>query len=512
MQTSPRVVVIGGGPSGIVASRYLLGHGFEPTIFETADQLGGQWYSASPNSGVWPEMRTNTSRVLTRFSDLNYGPGVAMYPRNQEVHAYLLAYAAKFDLLRRARLNTRVTSLERETGGLGYRVESVTRDAAPETGHYDYAVIASGRFNKPYIPNVPGLETFSGKAGVTHTFYYKHPEQFRGLRVLVAGCAISALEIASDLAMLGAAKVTTSYRRQRYVLPKIVAGVPLDHVLFNRWSACAEDSLPEEARVAGMKQTLLKIAGSPEQFGALKPHEDVRQAGISMSQHFLALVAEARITVKPWIREIAGERVTFADGSSDHFDALIFGTGYDMNLPYLSKDIRDIIRLDDHGLDFCDFTFHPELEHLAFLGMHDQIGSYLPALELQARWIAYVWAGLAEMPSKDEMREGIARHQTVRALRQKQFLHLMAARFARRIGADVNIADFPELQRVLWFGPLAPASFRLQGPDALPDAAKELVEEAACFGCVPSPELSPEQVAQLNLLKKLRSSSERVSL
>ena len=64
---------------------------------------------------------------------------------------------------------------------------------------------------------------------------------------------------------------------------------------------------PEEARVAGLKQTLLKICRQPGTVrGALKPHEDVRQAGISMSQHFLALVAEARITVKPWIREIAG--------------------------------------------------------------------------------------------------------------------------------------------------------------------------------------------------------------
>ena len=128
-------------------------------------------------------MRTNTSRVLTRFSDLNYGPGVAMYPRNQEVHAYLLAYAAKFDLLRRARLNTRVTLLERE--GSGYRVEFVTGGAPPEQAHYEYAVIASGRFNKPYTPDVPGLDTFSGKAGVTHTFYYKHPER-RGLAG--AGC------------------------------------------------------------------------------------------------------------------------------------------------------------------------------------------------------------------------------------------------------------------------------------------------------------------------------------
>jgi hypothetical protein len=34
-------------------------------------------------------MRTNTSRVMTQFSDLGYEAGVATYPTNQEVHAYL---------------------------------------------------------------------------------------------------------------------------------------------------------------------------------------------------------------------------------------------------------------------------------------------------------------------------------------------------------------------------------------------------------------------------------------
>ena len=62
-------------------------------------------------------------------------------------------------------------------------------------------MLATGRYQKPVLPNVPGLATFNGKAGAIHTSAYKDPERFRGMRVLVAGCAISALEIASDLAV-----------------------------------------------------------------------------------------------------------------------------------------------------------------------------------------------------------------------------------------------------------------------------------------------------------------------
>ena len=53
--------------------------------------------------------------------------------------------------------------------------------------------------------------------------------------------------------------------------------------------------MPESARAAGLKQTVLKMSGSPEQCGALKPHDDIRQAGVGMSQYFLPMVAEARI-------------------------------------------------------------------------------------------------------------------------------------------------------------------------------------------------------------------------
>ena len=51
-------------------SRWLVAHGFEPVIFEQADELGGQWTAQPGLSGIWPTMHTNTSRVLTAFSDL----------------------------------------------------------------------------------------------------------------------------------------------------------------------------------------------------------------------------------------------------------------------------------------------------------------------------------------------------------------------------------------------------------------------------------------------------------
>ncbi len=495
-----RVAIVGGGPSGIVTARYLISQGLEPTLFEQSEDIGGQWNWRSPHSGVWPAMRTNTSRVMTQFSDLRHEPGTAVYPTNQEIHAYLHRYARAFGVMEHVRLNTCVERVEQVEGG--YRIRSRTANAAPQVEDYPFVVVASGRYTKPRIPAVQGLADFSGRGGVLHTAGYKDPERFRGMRVLVCGCAISALEIASNLAMIGAQRVVAAYRRQRYIVPKLAAGIPTDHLLFTRWAAYAEEVLPEEVMLAGLKEMVLRLAGSPEQFGAMRPDGDIRKAGISLAQQFLPLVAEGRIRVKPWIHEIDGQQVTFTDGSQENFDALLFGTGFDLDLPFLSDGLREKLRVDDYSLDLYDFTFHPDLERLGFVGMYDQVGPYFPVLELQARWLAYVWGGTVARAGEAAMRTAIREFQPLRKQRVKQSMHRMAIRFAQRIGADASAADFPALERALFFGPLAPVSFRLQGPDELPAAAEIFADEIAQSGSVPSPELTPEQRMQLDALRR----------
>lgn len=499
----PTVAIIGAGPGGLVAARYLRCHGFTCTIFEQSADVGGQWNANSEHSGVWPSMRTNTSRVLTCFSDLRHDPGAATYPTNQEILAYLKRYAQRFGALHDVRLRTRVQSLERNHDG--YTIRSISADSAVATQSFRHVVVASGRYNQPSMPHVTGLETFSGAGGVVHSFRYKDPEKYHGLRVLVAGCAISALEIASDLAMLGAAKVVSAYRRQRYVLPKLYAGVPTDHIVYTRFNALCAEVYPPEVVAENLKQIVLRANGSPEQFGAFKPADSITQAGITLSQYFLPLVAEGRIAVKPWIHAIDAQRVTFEDGTKDDFDALIFCTGYELSLPFLSEDVRRTLAVDAEHIELFNFTFHPDLPGLAFLGMHDQSGPYLPPLELQARWIAYVWSGQAPQPSASQIAEGLASYRARRAQPQKQMMHRMALLFARAAGVEPSPADHPQLARALLFGPMSPASFRLTGPDRLDDAAERCREDAACFGAITSSRFRPEESAQMEALARCRA-------
>ncbi len=97
--------------------------------------------------------------------------------------------------------------------------------------------------------------------------------------------------------------------------------------------------------------------------------------------------------MRPWIDTVAAAAVTFADGVAEEFDGIVFGTGFDLHLPFLDEDIREILDLDAVHLDADRYTFHPDLPGLAFVGMWEQSGGYFVPLELQARWIAYTWGG-----------------------------------------------------------------------------------------------------------------------
>jgi cation diffusion facilitator CzcD-associated flavoprotein CzcO len=468
-----KVAIIGAGPAGLTAARWLRREGFDPILFEQGDRLGGQWSADPRYSGIWPSMHTNTCREMTQFSDLAHEAGTPVYPSNQAMLAYLNRYADHFDLGPRIRLRTRVMAV-RQSGG-GWSVRARGDDGIEHKEIYPYVLVASGRFNKPRIPEVPGLESFTGASGVIHTFHYKEPRRYVGQRVLVAGCSVSALEIASDLAMLGATHVVTANRRQRYVVQKIVAGIPIEHLLHTRRAAHLHLQSPQAA-AEDLKQVILSTSGNPQAFGAPRPDDDLVKAGVTQCQHYLPLVAEGRIGVRPWMKSVEGQTVTFSDGSREDFDGLIFGTGFDLNLPFLAEDVRRRFASSTSSLDLYQCTFHPDLQGLAFAGMFQVGGPYLPPIELQARWIAYAWSGARPLPPQPIMMALMANDCTRGA--DKHHLSSLMMRFARLADVEPSIDSTPELLDALMLGPMVPASFRISGRDPMIEAAARVLEVA----------------------------------
>lgn len=494
-----RVAVVGAGPSGLVAARWLSAQGFEPTIFEQGATLGGQWVGQGGRSGVWPRMHTNSSSTLTAFSDLEHD-SCHVYLSNRDVLDYLHRYAQMFGLASRIRFDARVERIRPE----GTRWV-VAHDGTTE--RFDRIVVACGRFHTPVIPAISGLETFSGSAGAISTYDYREASIYRDKRVLVAGCAISALEIASELAELGADRVVVTQRRQRYIVPKFTGGVPSDHLLYTRYGALATETLGAAEVDRMLKEIVVSAAGRPDQYGAPAPDPSLFAAGVTLSQHYLPLVAEGRITIRPWMKSVAGPTVTFSDDRTEEFDGIVFGTGYALRLPFLDGDVRAILGLDGVHLDADRYTFHPDLPGLAFMGLWDQSGGYFVPLELQARWIAYTWAGTVPGAGKTYLRSAIETSRANRGRPQKTRMDLATLTFARAAGVEPDPDNWPQLRRALLFGPLAPSCFRLEGPDSLPDAAARFARDAGRFGAITAPELTDREADQWSRIRAAQTNS-----
>jgi dimethylaniline monooxygenase (N-oxide forming) len=472
--------IIGAGPAGLACARWLLAQGLQPVLIEAAAGLGGQWNQGEGHSAIWPGMRTNTCRVLSQFSDLPHPEGTALFPRHDQMLSYLQRYASWAGIDRRLRTGTRVERLERE--GEAWRLDLRGPDGTSSRETFARVVIATGRQASGALPDVEGSEGFSGSLGLRHASAYRGVEPYRGRDVVVGGCSISALEIASELALSGANRVTLASRRARYVLPKLLSGVPTDVALFTRGAALAGESVPVDQQRAGLKQLLMQAGAQPAAYGGRAADEDPFVAGISQAQHFLPLVAEGRIEVKPWIARVEGSQVHFTDGTSQHADGLLLGTGYSLHLPFLSPEIAATLALDADHIDLHEHTFHPELPGLAFVGLYDQTGPLLPVLELQARWVAYVLSGVVAAPTPPVMREGVEGYRKRRGGPQGVVMHAMALRFARLAGVEPEASRWPELATPLMAGPLSAVSFRLEGPDAMADAPSRVLADARQFG------------------------------
>ncbi|KAI9780103.1 MAG: hypothetical protein M1816_003188 [Peltula sp. TS41687] len=369
-----KIAIVGAGPAGIAAAKYLLAEETFHTIdiFEQRHRTGGVWNYTSetvdelptvpqvnpkvpPENPTWrfegPERRsifpsamyddleTNIPLPLIQFSDLSFPEGTQLFPHREEVLRYLEEYAR--EILDLIQFETQVLDVRLDSQDKHDIWVVTTKNLVSEQvreASYDAVVIASGHYNVPHIPDIKGISAWNQKCpgAVMHSKLYRTPERFREKTVVIVGNYASGTDIGSQISKVCRPPLLISQRRPSY-FP-------------------AEE--PE------LRQELPEIA------------------------EFLPDQRALRFTNDVIVRDV---------------DAVVFCTGYLYSYPFLSSLQPALISDGLRTQHLYKHIFYMYKSTLAFAAVPKKIIPF-PLSESQAAVIAGVWAGRLELPSLEEMK------------------------------------------------------------------------------------------------------------
>ena len=377
------VAVIGAGPSGLAALRALDRAGVDAVAFERGARIGGIWSLEDRPTAAYRSLHLITSRERTQFEELPMD-GLPDYASRRQVGEYLEAYAQRFGLLDRIRLGTEVKRAEPLDGG-GWSLDGE---------RFDALVVASGHNEVPKLPDPPYPGDFAGRQ--LHALDFGRGEDFAGERVLVVGMGNSAMDIATDVSH-HAARTLLSVRRGSWIVPKRLLGKPADQTI-RPWLAV---HVPWQVRQPLAQLLLTVTVGRPERLGLPKPARGLFQDHPTITDTVPSRIAHGKIAPVGPILALEGEHVRFAEGRVEPVDAIVWCTGYRVEIPFLDASL---VGPDPQALPLYKRIVHLERDDLFFVGLMQSTGSAFPIVERQARLVAARLTDGWPLPGEAEMR------------------------------------------------------------------------------------------------------------
>ncbi len=182
-----RVLIIGGGVSGICAARYLTAAGIPCLIAEKSPSLGGTWFdNRYPGAGV------DTPSHLYSFSFAK-NDWARYFSAAADIRRYLANVAAGLGGGCEIRLGTEVLRAAYQPAGQEWEVELRGPDGQVRQERASMVISAVGALNRPVLPRLEGLDRFRGPS--FHAARWPEDLDLNGKRVAVIGTGASAMQI-----------------------------------------------------------------------------------------------------------------------------------------------------------------------------------------------------------------------------------------------------------------------------------------------------------------------------
>ena len=286
-------VIVGAGQAGLAAAYYCKQRHLRFTIIDSAKKIGDSWRYR------YDKLVLFTPRYRNSLPGLQFPGNPRGYPSKDEVASYLESYADLFKFP--VQFETRVLRLEKYEGTFTITTDRGKLDSST-------VVIATGAFQKPYIPEVSRTARVIPEI---HSSHYKNASQIPNGDVLVVGSGNSAAQIAVDLSI--------SHNVALSVNKKL-------HFVSNRRNDVIMSVLEG-----------LKILSAP--FNSLRG-KLLRQLSFNpiVGKELQKLISAHRIILREEVVTINDDGVTFRDGSTLTPTHIIWATGFKPDMRWIAID------------------------------------------------------------------------------------------------------------------------------------------------------------------------------
>jgi len=505
------VCVVGGGPSGLTTAKWMREEGFQVTVYEEDNTLGGMWLFEKQR--VYHSLSTNSSRQMMEFSDFPFPKEIEAeeYPAASKIVAYYQAYAKHFDLEPLVQFDTRVVEVmpllnEARPNFPRWKVTTTsTRTGQQQMHTYDAIAVCCGLYRTPKLVSWPGQNHFAGV--VEHSQTYRSPDKYKDQTVVVVGAGNSCMDIALELAE-SAKKVVVSCRSGGVMLVPVFdpnTQRPADATQLTRkmfYETPPSSFFKSIAADAAKWQKEFHRHGMP---ALPREREQLRFAVIKRPDAWVEQLRKKKIVFQPGIEAFSpnGRDVRFASQRVEQgVGAVLLCTGYaNLDFPFLPAlpntppSLQLCPSLDNEYLSLYRHILHPRFHSLGFMGFVDSPGNLAVVSEVQARWFAAVLRKRVQVPCENTALSVCAEQFKSRPSPKRGYW-IVYVKYMDQLAQDLGITptilhtrsgreqlkkSSPALSKALREGGVRGIHYRLGGPRSLPGAAKELLATDQIF-------------------------------
>jgi 4-hydroxyacetophenone monooxygenase len=180
------------------------------TIIEKNESVGGTWLTnVYPGAGV--DTPSHLYSAVSTPADWKH-----FFAKRDEIHAYMESMADRYEIRQHVQFGTEVVAATYDEKGQRWRTLVRRSGDTEETITAQYLITAVGGFARPVIPDIPGIEGFSGV--VAHTARWPKDLDVANKRIVVVGTGASGIQLVPALAAENA-DVTVIQRTAQWIAP-----------------------------------------------------------------------------------------------------------------------------------------------------------------------------------------------------------------------------------------------------------------------------------------------------